>query len=62
MFGLLTNLTKAAVATALVPVAVVADIVSIPASSCDPNSEPFKHTSNILGAASECVMKAVKPE
>lgn len=61
MFNMLTNLTKAAVATALTPVAVAVDVVKLPSTAL--NNEPaFGATAKMLETAGECVEKAVKPE
>lgn len=61
MFSMLTNLTKAAVATALTPVAVAVDIVKLPSTAY--NNEPaFGETEKMLKTAGECVEKAVEPE
>lgn len=62
MFGMLGNLTKAAVAVALTPVAVVADVVTLPASAEDPRRGPFDKTGALLKAAGENIKQAVKPE
>jgi hypothetical protein len=58
---LLTNLTKATVAVALTPVAVVADVLTLPATSMD-NRHPFGKTGALLKAAAEATMEAVEPE
>lgn len=60
MLNLLSSLTKAAVAVAVTPVAVIADVAKLP-SSAYTNDEPFKHTSEMLQAASDNVKKAVDP-
>lgn len=59
MFGIIGNLTKAAVAVVLSPVAVVVDIVTLPASAEDPRRGPFDRTAGLLDAAGEAVTKAV---
>jgi hypothetical protein len=59
---LLSNLTKAAIAAALTPVAVVADVLTLPASSLDPHRGPFERTEQLLTACGKCIAEAVKPE
>lgn len=59
MFGVLTNLAKAAVAVAATPVALAADIVTLPASASSIHGGPFDRTASMLTAAGECVKEAV---
>lgn len=61
MLNIVANLTKAAVAVALAPVAVVADVLTLPASSMDPHRGPFDRTAGVLKACGECVAEAIKP-
>lgn len=61
MFNLLTNLVKAAVAVAASPVAATVDLVTLPASSLDPQRGPFDRTADLLKTAGECIDEAVKP-
>jgi hypothetical protein len=61
MFNILTNLTKAAVAVVLTPVAVVADIVTLPASAEKRGAHPFGKTGALLKAAADAANEAVKP-
>jgi hypothetical protein len=56
----LTNIAKAGIAVAVSPVALVADIVTLPASAHD-NKHPFGKTGAVLGAAGKCVTEAIKP-
>lgn len=56
------NLLKAAVATAATPVALVADIVTLPASAMDHRADPFKRTGSMLKAVADNVTKAVDPK
>lgn len=58
MFGMLENLTKAAIAVAVTPVALVVDVVTLPASA-EPGREPFERTGNLLKSAGENISKAV---
>jgi hypothetical protein len=60
MFGILENLTKAAVAVVLTPVAVVVDVVSLPASSMDHRRGAFDNTEKLLKAAAKNVEEAIK--
>jgi hypothetical protein len=64
MFGMLKNLTKAAVAVAITPVTLAADVVmAIPdASDVDPNKPVFGRTTKMLKAAGMALDEAVKPE
>lgn len=48
MFGILGNLTKAAVAVALTPVAAVADVMTIGASADRGDGHPFQRTAKLL--------------
>lgn len=60
MFGMIEKLTKAAVAVALTPVAVVVDVVTLPATSCDLHRGPFDNTGNLLKSAAKNVEEAIK--
>jgi len=62
MFSMLTNLTKAAVAVAVSPVALAVDIVTLPDSASSLDKGPFDRTAKVLGAAGDAVSKAIKPE
>lgn len=62
MFSMLSKLTKATVAVALSPVALVVEIVTLPASSCDYTRGPFDRTAKLLDSAGRNVVKAVKAE
>jgi hypothetical protein len=59
MFGLIESLAKAAVAVVVTPVALVADIVSLPASA-ESNEHPFKNTGKALSAVEKNLTDAVK--
>jgi hypothetical protein len=59
MFGLLGNLTKAAVAVALTPIALVVDIVTLPASAYRGDDHPFGRIGHLLNAAGKSVNKAL---
>lgn len=61
LFNCLTNVVKAGVAVAVAPVALVADIVTLPASAHD-NKHPFGKTGKMLNAAADCMNEAVKPD
>lgn len=56
------NLFKAAVATVVTPVAIVADIVTLPASAMDHRKDPFERTGSMLKAVADNVNKAVDPK
>jgi hypothetical protein len=58
----LINLTKAAVAVVATPVALVADVLTLPASSMDPYRGPFDRTGRMLNRVGECIDEATKPE
>ncbi len=60
MISLLTNLTKAAVAVAVTPVAVVADILTLPASAEKINGGPFDKTAATINMATDAFKRAVK--
>ena len=51
MFGTLRNLTKAAVAVALTPVAVVVDVVTLPASAERGLESAYKLTASLQAKA-----------
>lgn len=56
------NLFKAAVATVATPVALVADVVTLPASALDHRKNPFERTESMIKAVSDNVVKAVDPK
>lgn len=62
LFNALANVAKAGIAVAASPVALVADIVTLPGSACDPHAGPFDRTAAMLNAAGKCISEAVKPE
>ena len=62
MFEILSNLTKAAVSVAAAPIALVADVVTLPASAEDPHRGPFDRTSACFDAAGEAFKAAVAPD
>lgn len=61
MFGTLANVVKAGVALAASPVALVADIVTLPSTAYD-GKPAFGRTGKMLDAAGSCISEAVKPE
>ncbi len=61
MFGMLKNLTKAAASVVVTPAAVVADVLTLPASAYA-NRPPFELTEALLKNAGRCVHEAIKPE
>lgn len=61
IFASLTNVAKAGIAVAVSPVALVADIVTLPASAYD-NKDPFHRTGRMFGAAAKCINEAVAPQ
>jgi hypothetical protein len=61
MINLFTNVLKAAVAVVVTPVAIVADVLTLPASSMDPHRGPFDRTASMLGAAGDCIKAAITP-
>jgi len=62
MFSMLSNIAKAAVAMAVSPVALVADILTLPDSASDPHRGPFERTGAMLKRAGECIEEATKPD
>ena len=62
MFGLIENLTKATVSVVLTPVAIVADIVTLPASAERGDDHPFGMTEELLTNAGKCVKQAINPD
>ena len=60
MFSLISGLTKAAVSVALSPVALVVDIVTLPASSEHPTKGAFDNTAALLKNAGKQASEAVK--
>ena len=60
MFSMLTNLTKAAVSVALSPIALVVDVVTLPASSEHPTKGAFDNTAALLKNAGKQASDAVK--
>lgn len=61
MFGMLSNLTKAAVSIAVAPVAVAVDVIMLHADA-EGNKDAFSRTSDLLSNAGDCVDKAIKPD
>lgn len=59
MFSIIKNLTQAAVAVALSPVALAVDIVRIPVSAENGDDHPFQATGSLLNSAAKSVKKAV---
>ena len=59
MLVILESLTKAVVAVALAPVAIIADVATIPASAERGDDHPFRRTGLLLNAAGERIKKAV---
>lgn len=59
---MLAHLTKSLVAALVTPVAVVADVLTLPASSMDPYRGPFERTATVLRAVGENFSAAVKPD
>lgn len=62
MLNILTNLTKAVIAVAVTPIAVVADIVMLPADAEDINRPAFSRTGGLLKAVGTAIDQAVKVE
>ena len=60
MFNMITKLTKAAVAVTLAPVALVVDVVTLPASTDDFRKGPFDRTAELLKIAGKNVKDSVK--
>jgi hypothetical protein len=56
------NLLKAAIGVVVSPVAIVVDLLTLPASSMDPHRGPFDRTDKILTAVGRCVRNAVEPK
>lgn len=62
MLSIFSNLAKTAVAVAVAPVSLVADILTLPASAYDPYRGPFDRTAKTLRQASDALDAAVKLE
>jgi hypothetical protein len=62
MFGMLTNVAKAAVSVVAAPIALAVDVVTLPASSMDPHCGAFDRTAELLDNVGDCITKAVKPD
>jgi hypothetical protein len=60
MFDILANVVKAGVAVVASPVALVADIVTLPSTALD-GKPAFGRTGKMLGAAGDCISEAVRP-
>jgi hypothetical protein len=60
LLNVLTNITRAGVAVVAAPVALVADIVTLPSSAYE-DKHPFRRTGKMLTAAGKCVVEATKP-
>lgn len=61
MFGLIENLAKAAVSVAVAPVALVVDVVKLPATAYD-NKPAFGNTQRMLSNAGDCFNEATRPK
>ena len=61
MFGMLESLVKAAAAVVTVPVAIVVDVVTLPATATDFNKGPLEHTEKALGDFIKNVENITKP-
>ena len=61
MFGILNSVLKTAVAVVATPVALVADIVTLPASADDPQRGPFDRTESMLDDAWDNLKNITKP-
>lgn len=59
MFSLIGKLTKAAVAVTLSPVALVVDLVTLPASAERGDDHPFQRTGNLLNQAGKNITSAL---
>ena len=59
MFSILTNLTKSAVAVVATPVALVADVLTLPSSAMD-GRDAFGKTGQMLDAAGKAITEATK--
>ena len=59
MFNMLSNLAKATVAVVVTPVAVVADLVTLPASA-DDGTHPFGYTKGLISQAGKAFDRAVE--
>lgn len=62
MLGALSNLTRAAVAVALTPATVAADLLTMPAIAYRGEPHPFQRTAKMLDAAKKAAEKAVEPK
>jgi hypothetical protein len=61
LLSCLANVVKASFAVAASPVALIADLATLPASA-EYDRHPFERTGKMLGAAGRCMSEAVKPE
>jgi hypothetical protein len=62
MINLITGIAKAAIAVAVTPVTLAADILMLPADSEDINKPAFSRTGNMLKSAMENIEKSVESE
>ncbi len=62
MFGMLTNLAKAAVGVVVAPVALVADVVTLPATAGDLHRGPFDNTDKVLSNTMKNLQDAIDPK
>lgn len=62
MFKTLTNLAKASVAVAVTPLAIIADVVTLPASAESNNRGPFDNTASTIKLAKDAFKLAVRGE
>jgi hypothetical protein len=62
MFGMLTSLAKAAVGAVVAPVALAADVVTLPATAGDLHRGPFDSTPKVLSNTMKNLQDAVDPK
>ena len=60
MLNILAKITKAAVAVAVTPATLVADLCTLPASAYN-DRNPFARTERTLKRAGDCVTEATRP-
>lgn len=60
MFGLLSNLASAAIKVAVLPVAVVVDVATLPASAMDLRKGAFDRSAKVVDSIGDSVDKALE--
>ena len=62
MIKILKNTSKAAIAIAVTPLSLIADVLTMPASAYRGDEHPFKRTTKLLNIAGNLINESVQGE